>query len=73
VGDVGLRVPRDRKGEYRTEIIPRSKQYQDALRHDLCAMFLAGVSTRTLSAMSQRLIGRKISPTEVSKASKELT
>jgi putative transposase len=36
-------------------------------------MFLAGVSTRTLSAMSQRLIGRKISPTEVSKASKELT
>jgi putative transposase len=73
IGDVGLRVPRDRKGEYRTEIIPRSKQYEDALRHDLCAMFLAGVSTRTLSAMSQRLIGRKISPTEVSKASKELT
>jgi len=72
IGDVGLRVPRDRKGEYRTEIIPRSKQYEDALRHDLCAMFLAGVSTRTLSAMSQRLIGRKISPTEVSKASKEL-
>ena len=73
IGDVGLRVPRDRKGEYRTEIIPRSKQYEDALRHDLCAMFLAGVSTRTLSAMSQRLIGRKISPTEVSKASKQLT
>jgi len=73
IGDVGLRVPRDRKGEYRTEIIPRSKQYEDALRHDLCAMFLAGVSTRTLSAMSQRLIGRKISPTEVSKASKELS
>jgi len=72
IGDVGLRVPRDRKGEYRTEIIPRSKQYEDALRHGLCAMFLAGVSTRTLSAMSQRLIGRKISPTEVSKASKEL-
>lgn len=73
IGDVGLKVPRDRKGEYRTDIIPRSKQYEDALRHDLCAMFLAGVSTRTLSAMSQRLIGRKISPTEVSKASKELT
>ena len=73
IGDVGLRVPRDRKGEYRTEIIPRSKQYEDTLRQDLCAMFLAGVSTRTLSAMSQRLIGRKISPTEVSKASKELT
>jgi putative transposase len=54
-------------------VLPRSKQYEDALRHDLCAMFLSGVSTRTLAMMSQRLIGRKISPMEVSKASQELT
>lgn len=73
IGDVALRIPRDRRGEYKTRVIPRSKQYEDELRHDLCAMFLAGVSTRTLSAMSRRLIGRKISPMEVSKASKELT
>jgi putative transposase len=73
IGDVALRVPRDRKGEYRTQIIPRGKQYEEELRHDLCAMFLAGVSTRTLSSMSRRLIGRKISPMEVSKTSKDLT
>lgn len=73
IGEVGLKVPRDRHGEFKTRIIPRSKQYEDELRHDLCALFLAGVSTRSLSAMSQRLIGRKISPTEVSNASKELT
>ena len=36
-------------------------------------MFLAGVSTRTLSILSERLIGRKISPMEVSNAGKELT
>jgi putative transposase len=36
-------------------------------------MFLAGVSTWTLSMMSERLIGRKISAGEVSKAGKELT
>ncbi len=35
-------------------------------------MYLSGVSTRTLSMMSFRLIGRKISHTEVSKASKEI-
>jgi putative transposase len=73
IGEVDLRVPRDRKGEYSTQVLPRSKQYEDALRHDLCAMFLGGVSTRTLAMMSQRLIGRKISPMEVSKASQELT
>ena len=35
-------------------------------------MFLTGVSTRTLSMMSERLIGRSISATEVSNANKEL-
>jgi len=73
IGEVGVTVPRDRKGEFNTHVIPRSKQYEDSLREDLCAMFLAGVSTRTLSMMSERLIGRRISATEVSNASKELT
>lgn len=73
IGEVGVRVPRDRKGEFNTEVIPRSKQYEDTLREDLCAIFLAGVSTRTLSLMSERLIGRSLSPTEVSEASKELS
>jgi putative transposase len=72
IGEVALKVPRDRNGEFKTQIIPRSKQYEDAIRQDLCVMFLSGVSTRTLSMISERLIGRKISPSEVSKASKEL-
>ena len=35
-------------------------------------MFLTGVSTRTLSMLSKKLIGRKISPAEISNANKEL-
>jgi putative transposase len=73
IGEVGVKVPRDRNGDFSTQVLPRSKQYEDTLREDLCALFLAGVSTRTLSMMSERLIGRRISATEVSKASKELT
>ena len=73
IGEVAVRIPRDRKGEFETQVIPRSKQYEDALREDICVMFLSGVSTRTLSLVSDKLIGRKISPTEVSKASKQLT
>ena len=72
VGEVAVQVPRDRKGEFKTEIIPRSKQYEDELREDLCLLFLTGVSTRTLSMISERLIGRKVSPTEVSHAGKKL-
>jgi putative transposase len=72
IGEVSTKVPRDRKGEYQTAVIPRSQQYEDEIGHDLCLMFLGGVSTRTLSIMSQRLIGRKLSHTEVSQATKEL-
>ena len=72
VGKVDVRVPRDRKGDFKTQIIPRSKRYEDELRQDLSMMFLTGISTRTLSMMSERLIGRRVSPTEVSNANKEL-
>jgi putative transposase len=72
IGQVGVKVPRDRNGAFTTQVIPRSKQYEDTLREELCVMFLAGVSTRTLSMISERLIGRKISSMEVSNASKEL-
>jgi len=72
IGQVNVRVPRDREGAFETQIIPRSKRYEDELRQDLSMMFLTGVSTRTLSMMSERLIGRSMSATEVSNANKEL-
>ena len=72
IGKVNVRVPRDREGAFKTQIIPRSKRYEDELRQDLSMMFLSGVSTRTLSMMSERLIGRRISATKVSNANKEL-
>lgn len=73
IGKVDVRVPRDRNSEFHSEVLPRSKQYEDSIREDLCAMFLAGVSTRTLSLLSERLIGRRISPGEISKVSKDLS
>jgi putative transposase len=72
IGAVKVEVPRDRKGEFETRVIPRSKQYEIELRQNLSLMFLTGISTRALSMMSERLIGRKVSPTEVSNANKEL-
>ena len=72
IGQVEVNVPRDRKGEYKTRIIPRSIQYEDELRQDLSLMFLTGISTRTLGMISKRLIGRKISAGEISNANKSL-
>ena len=72
IGEVPVQVPRDRRGEYQTRVIPKSKQYEDELRQDIAVMFLSGVSTRALSMISQRLIGHKISSGEVSRCSREL-
>ena len=72
IGEVEVKVPRDRQGKYQTQVIPKSKQYEDELRQDIAMMFLGRISTRTLAMMSHRLIGRKISSGEVSRCSREL-
>lgn len=72
IGEVAVHVPRDRNGDFETKVIPRSKQYEDVLREDICSMFLSGVSTRTLSLISEKLIGRKVCASEVSKSSRKL-
>jgi putative transposase len=57
---VEVRVPRDRNGDFKTQVIPKGKQYEDRITEDLAAMYLTGISTRTLSLLSKRLIGRSI-------------
>ena len=72
LGEIEVKVPRDRRGQYQTQVLPKSKQYEDELRQDIALLFLGGVSTRTLALISHRLIGRKISSGEVSRCSREL-
>ena len=57
----------------KTTVLPRSQQYEDQVREDLSLMFLSGVSTRPLSLISKRLLGRNLSHEEVSKANLTLT
>jgi putative transposase len=73
IGEVVVNVPRDRKGKYKTDVLPRSRQYEDQIREDMGLMYLTGVSTRTLSLISHRLLGRSLSHNEVSKANLALT
>jgi putative transposase len=73
IGEVGVKVPRDRKGAFTTQVMPRSRQYEEEISRDLSLMFLTGISTRSLSMLSNRLLGRSISHTEVSSANAELT
>jgi len=53
-------------GDYQTQVLPLSKQHENELRQDIAVMFLSGVSTCTLTMISQRLLGHKIFAGEVS-------
>ncbi len=73
VGEVEVKVPRDRQGAFSTTVLPKRRQYEEAVARDLTMMFLAGLSTRSLSLLSRRLVGRSLSHTEISKAHGDLT
>ena len=72
IGEVEPQVPRDRQGTYQTQVLPRSKRYEQAIAEDLSLMFLSGISTHSLALLSKRLIGRSISHTEISLVNREL-
>ena len=72
VGETTITVPRDRKGTYKPKVLPRFQRYEESIKEDLTLMYLTGISTRSLSLLSNKLIGRKLSPQEVSNANKEL-
>lgn len=73
IGEVEIKVPRDRQGTFQTAVLPKGRQYEEAIAQDLSMMFLAGLSTRSLSLISWRLLGRSLSHTEISQANAALT
>ena len=72
IGEVQVNVPRDRQGQCRTQVLPRTKQYEEAITRDLSVMFLAGISTRSLSLLSHHLLGNPLSDMEIRQANKDL-
>ncbi|MEJ5375490.1 MAG: transposase, partial [bacterium] len=36
IGEVHVNVPRDRRGEYQTQVLPRCQQYENEIGKDFC-------------------------------------
>ena len=72
IGTLKIDIARDRKSKFTSKLIARYDRYDKELEGDMLAMFLSGMSTRNVTMFSSRLLGREISPTEVSNASKEI-
>ena len=58
VGKLELRVPQDRTGRFSTEIFERYQRSEKALVAPLTEMYVQGVSTRKVKAISEELCKR---------------
>jgi putative transposase len=66
LGVIMIRVPVDRRRQFESQIVPKHERIDPRLVEDMAALHLAGLSTRTMSLMSERLLGVKISHEKVS-------
>lgn len=72
VGKIELQVPQDRQGRFSTEIFERYQRSEKALVSALAEMYIQGVSTRKVRAITQQLCGQAFSASTVSRINKKL-
>lgn len=66
VGTLELRVPQDRAGRFSTEVFERYQRSEKALVAALIEMYVQGVSTRKVKAISEELCGHEFSASSIS-------
>ena len=72
IGKLELRVPRDRDGHFSTELFERYQRSEKALVAALAEMYVQGVSTRKVKAITEELCGHSFSATTISQINKGL-
>jgi len=66
IGTLLIRLPQARNKGFNSYIIPSGERIDPRLKEDMAVLSLAGISTRTLSMISKRLLGIQVSKDTVS-------
>jgi transposase-like protein len=72
LGELTLRVPRDREGKFSTVMFERYQRSERALQLGLAEMYVQGVSTRKVAEVTEVLFGKEFSASTVSNLAKKL-
>ncbi len=72
IGKLELRVPQDRDGKFSTSIFERYQRSEKALVTALAEMYVQGVSTRKVKAITEELCGHEFSASSISAIVKRL-
>src|SRR5437773_3446654 len=69
----GLNVPRDREGQFHTQVFDRYSRYEPHIAEGLTQMFVAGTSTHKVGEVAQTLMGVAPSASTISRLNQTLT
>ena len=72
VGKIELQVPQDRHGRFSTEVFERYQRSEKAFVATLAEMYVQGVSTRKVKAITEQLCGYSFSASTVSRMTRSL-
>lgn len=72
IGVLELRVPQDRNGVFSTQVFERYQRSEKALVATLIEMYVQGVSTRKVKAITEELCGHEFSASTISTMNKKL-
>src|SRR2546429_6501627 len=72
IGKLELRVPQDRAGRFSTELFERYQRSERALVAALAEMYVQGVSTRKVKAITEELCGHSFSASSISAMNQRL-
>jgi putative transposase len=68
-----LKVPRDREGEFHTQVFERYNRYEPEVAEALTQMFVSGTSTHKVGKVAEKLMGVTPSASAVSRLNQTLT
>jgi putative transposase len=68
LGEVTFEVPQVREGGFNPEALEKGLRSERALKLTLAEMYVQGVSTRKVSAITEQLCGTEVSSSQVSRA-----
>ena len=72
IGKLELRVPRDREGRFSTELFARYQRSEKAFLSALVDMYVSGVSTHKVKAITEELCGHTFSASTISRINTSL-
>lgn len=68
-----LQVPRDREGQFHTQLFERYSRYEEQVAEGLTEMFVSGTSTQKVGEVAETLMGVAPSKSSVSRLNRSLT